>query len=244
MINPFVYYTSTFLFAIAGLSAVLSFLSQEHKDAFLASDADGFFPILVGTVLFAAGLGVDRLYDVGFMVGLFNPLLSYIFKGVAVMNFTLGALILLPDWITNMVLHPISGGFFVAIAAWAYADGTYSSGAPFVYKTHALVLVAGVALATLFSVLSAFGFASKKFKGRLSQNDGGWLMLCAGAAIMALAPIGSMVIIAAALGALVAAFGLLIALPKDPMEVLLSKGVAVASIALMFLAVFLTGTIF
>lgn len=211
-----------------GLGSIFSFLSQDHKDQFLGFDRDGLDPLALGAIVFALGFAADYL----------NLIAGYLFKGIGLLSVALGVLILMDNEWTKKLLNPAMGFVYALIAGLAYYFGTLKTSDLFAYNMHALtVLVPFVAIATFFATISAFSFASQNFKDRLSkQHNGGYRMILAGVVLMLLAPIGALVIVTAALGALVTTLGVLIVVPSDTTKAMLSKVMTVPSVVLMVLA--------
>lgn len=235
--NYMFYLEMCVVMALCAPAFVLSLSSQNHKDLFLSSDRDGRDPLALGIVSFA--LGAVAFYGLGWLVA------GEVLEGVGLVLAALGVLILFDNHVSNAILHPAMGFVYAGFAVAADYFATMAFGGHFGYNMYSLsVTVPYVGAGTAFATLLAFHFASQDFKNRLiARHNGGYWMLLAGLAIMFLAPVGALVIVTAAAGALVATLGLLIVVHGDVTKFLLSKPFAVVSALLMVVAMFLSSVL-
>lgn len=228
--NTAVYLISSGLVALFGLAAAFSFLNKDLKKTLLGSDKDGWQSLYLGVALIALGFIIPDYTG------------AYLLKGVGLLFAAFGALIMIPDSITDPITSPFFGAVYGYTAFLSYRLGVLETGGV-AYNTHALVaLILPTVAATFFATLAVLSLTSQEFKDRLSQDSGGWTFVVLGLAIIAISPLAALnpalMITTASLGALLFTLGILVAMDDEQVNWLLTKSKAfaysvVALIALM-----------
>ncbi len=216
----------TILFVATGLLAAFSFAGKNIRDTFLASDSDGFQPLLLGIVLALLGLGV----------GLFDVTGGLLLKGLGVLFVGYGAFVLLPEGITDFLVNPVAGIVYTVVSLWAF----FSVPATMAVTTaYVMRLVAPTFIAAMFATLGALAFTSDSFKDHLSQQVGGGIFAVVGLAFGALALTAGtfeLAIIASGLGGLLFILGVLVLVGSDTVEGFLTTKAAFVWLPLMAVA--------
>jgi hypothetical protein len=200
------YFWLSVAFLVFAMPAPFAFLSQVLKKTLLGSDKDGWQPFILGVVLFGLGWIVPD-YAAG-----------YVLKGLGIVFFLLGILILVDDKWSDKILEPGWGLGYCFVALALLAIGSMKSG--FTYNARALLtLVLPVIGATIAVTSALLTIMSEKFKLRLSQDNGGSILTVFGIVLMAVSPFAALnpalMVVTSALGALLLTLGSFIAL-DDP----------------------------
>lgn len=221
-------------FGITGLLAAFSFIGSNLRGTFLESDGDGVFPLGWGIILFGLSLIVARFDVAG----------GYLLAGLGTLFGVYGLTVLIPDGITDFLLHPVAGIVYALVSLGL-----------FFAAPHAMALTAGYVLnltiptfvAAILVTFAALSLTSSSFKDKLEQQGGGLVLLLAGLVFGALAPVAGTVILAvtaAGLGGLLFALGFLVAISDDLVERLLTPAGLIAYVPLLALAIYLARNLF
>ncbi len=221
-------------FAVTGLLAAFSFIGSNLRGTFLESDGDGLQPLGWGAVF----------YFLSFAVAPLDVAAGYLLSGLGMLFVVYGLFVLIPDPITDFLLHPVAGIVYALVAAVIFLS-----------TPHAMALTAGYVLrltlptsaAAILATFAALSLTTSSFKDKLEQQVGGVVLLLAGIVFGILAPFAGTVILAvtaAGLGGLLFALGLLVAIDDDTVERFLTPAGLIAYLPLLGLAVYIARMLF